>query len=143
MGTSFLIYIKAVGIYALLTLPALFMPFIYVISIIYVLFYGWIAWVVFTTIYIITVFCNPSYKNKMIILVMGVVVAVLFAFQMLEVLKAETNIWQSGGFLLLPLAAIIAGWISLGISGQKIKFLSRNLVLNFPKNQINNENNLV
>lgn len=143
MGTSFKIYIRAVGIYALLTLPALFMPIIYFISMMYVLFYGWFAWAVFTMIYLVTIFCNPAHRLKMFILYIGVIVSVLFTFQMLEILRVEQNIWQSGAFLLFPLAAIISGWVSVSVSEKKIRSSNRDLLLNFPENKINNENNLV
>jgi hypothetical protein len=139
MKTPFIIYIKAVGIYALLTIPALGMPVIYVISMIYVLLYGWFAWAVFTTIYLATVFCNPGFKSKMVILSIGVVAAVAFAFQMLEVLAVEKNIWNSGAFLLFPLAAVISGWISLSASTQKVRIDSRDLLLNIPAGHVNSE----
>ena len=140
MKTPFIIYIKAVGIYALLTIPALGMPVIYVISMIYVLFYGWFAWAAFTTIYLVTVFCNPGYKSKMVILSMGVVVAVAIAFQMLEVLGVEKNIWNSGSFLLFPLAAVISGWISLSASTEGVRIDNRDLLLNIPAGHVNEEN---
>jgi hypothetical protein len=140
MRTPFIIYIRAVGIYALLTIPALFFPIMYIISIMYVLFYGWFAWAVFTFIYLVTVFCNPAYHVKMAILTIAVVVAVLFAFQMLEVLKVQENIWQSGGFLLFPVAAVVSGWISLDISRERVKNVNRDLLLNFPEEGITDRN---
>ena len=140
MKTPFIIYIRAVGIYALITIPALFFPIMYVISIMYVLFYGWFAWAVFTFIYLVTVFCNPTYHAKMGILTIAVVVAVLFAFQMLEVLKVEQDIWHSGGFLLFPVAAIVSGWLSLNISRERVKHVNRDLLLNFPEEGITDKN---
>ena len=140
MKTPFIIYIRAVGIYALLTIPALCLPVMYIISMMYVLFYGWFAWAVFTFIYLVTVFCNPAYHVKMGILVIAVVVAVLFAFQMLEVLGVEENIWHSGAFLLFPLAAVISGWVSLHISRQSVKNVNRDLLLNFPEEGITGRN---
>ena len=128
--TPFTIYIRAVGIYALLTLPSLILPIMYVISMMYVLIYGWFAWALFTMIYILTVFCNPSLLVKMLVLTVGVVVAVLFAFQMLEVLRVEQDIWHSGEFLLFPLAAILSGWISLNKSKEAVKLSNRNSLLN-------------
>ena len=139
METPFIIYIRAVGIYALLTLPAVILPIMYFISMVYVLFYGWFAWAVFMIIYVITIFCNPSYLVKIIILTIGVVVAVLFAFQMLEVLGVEQNIWHSGEFLLFPLAAVIAGWISLSLSKERVKQSNRNLLLNVLEEGLNEE----
>ena len=138
MATSFTIYIRAVGIYALITLPALFLPIMYFISMMYVLFYGWFAWAVFTLIYLITVFCNPSFFTKMFILATGVVVSVAFAFQMLEILGVEENIWHSGLYLLFPLAAIVSGWISLCMSRQKVRQANRNFLLDILDEQLNN-----
>jgi hypothetical protein len=62
METPFIIYIKAVGIYALITIPALGMPVMYLISMMYVFLYGWFAWAVFTIIYLAAIFCNPGFK---------------------------------------------------------------------------------
>lgn len=139
METPFIIYIRAVGIYALLTLPAVVLPIMYFISMMYVLFYGWFAWAVFTIIYVITIFCNPSYLTKMLILAVGVVVAVLFAFQMLEVLGVEQDIWHSGEFLLFPLAAVLSGWISLKISRERVRQSNRSLLLNVLEEGLNEE----
>jgi hypothetical protein len=139
METPFIIYIRAVGIYALLTLPAVALPIMYFISMMYVLFYGWFAWAVFTIIYVITIFCNPSYLTKMLILAVGVVVAVLFAFQMLEVLGVEQDIWHSGEFLLFPLAAVLSGWISLKISRERVRQSNRSLLLNVLEEGLNEE----
>jgi len=139
MKTPFIIYIRAVGIYALITIPALAMPVMYFISMMYVLFYGWFAWAVFTTIYLVTVFCNPGLKSKMVILSMGVVAAVAFAFQMLEVLAVQKNIWNSGPFLLFPLAAVISGWISLSASRERVRIDNRDLLLNIPAGHVNSE----
>ena len=139
MKTPFIIYIRAVGIYALITIPALAMPVMYFISMMYVLFYGWFAWAVFTTIYLVTVFCNPGLKSKMVILSMGVVAAVAFAFQMLEVLAVQKNIWNSGPFLLFPLAAVISGWISLSASTERVRIDNRDLLLNIPAGHVNSE----
>ena len=140
METPFIIYIKAVGIYALITIPALGMPVMYVISMIYVLFYGWFAWAVFTIIYLAAIFCNPGFKSKMVILSIGVVVAVAIAFQMLEVLAVEKNIWNSGPFLLFPLAAVISGWVSLSASTKRVRIDNRDLLLTIPEGHTNNEN---
>src|SRR5687767_12191717 len=140
MKIPFIIYIRAIGIYSLLTIPALLMPLMYIISMTYVLFYGWFAWALFTMIYLVTVFCNPSWHVKMGVLVMGVVASVLFAFQMLEVLGVQDDIWHSGPFLLFPLAAVFSGWISLNISRAKVKTVNRNLLLNFPEGGLNDGN---
>jgi hypothetical protein len=139
METPFIIYIKAVGIYALITIPALGMPVMYLISMMYVFLYGWFAWAVFTIIYLAAIFCNPGFKSKMVILSIGVVVAVAIAFQMLEVLAVQKNIWNSGPFLLFPLAAVISGWVSLSASAKRVRIDNRGLLLNIPAGQGNDE----
>jgi len=135
--TPFIIYARAVGIYCLLTLPAITLPIMYLVSVTYVLIYGWFAWALFTIIYFIIVFCNPNFLSKMSILFVGVVIAVAMSFQMLEILKADYTVWHSGAFLLFPLAAIVSGWISLYTSREKIKAANRNLLLSIPDNQLN------
>jgi hypothetical protein len=121
MMTSLIIYLRAVLIYAIVTIPALVIPTMYFISIMYVLFYGWFAWVLFTIIYLIVIRSRVDYDTKMLLLGIAVVPSVLFAFQMLEVLHEEENIWHSGPFLLFPVGAVVAGWISLSYSKAQIR----------------------
>ena len=113
MKIPFTIYIWSVGLYCLLTLPAMFFPIMYMISIFYVLIYGWFAWALFTIIYLIVDKSGITYVPKMALLFLAVPASVAFAFQTLEVFKVEQNIWNSGGYLLFPLAATVSGWISL------------------------------
>jgi hypothetical protein len=119
MKTPFIIYIRAIGIYAAVTLPALAIPVIYFISLSYVLRYGWFAWALFTLIYLSIRSARSSSATKSIFLLCGVVASVIFAFQMLEVLSVERNIWRSGLFLLFPAGAVLAGWISVFIAERK------------------------
>ena len=135
--TPFIIYARAIGIYCLLTIPALDLPIMYLISMTYVLIYGWFAWAIFTIIYFITVFCNPNFIAKMSILVLAVVAAVTLSFEMIEALKTENDVWQSGTFLLFPLAAVISGWISLYVSREKIKAANRDFLSGIPESAVN------
>lgn len=121
MKTAFIIYCKAVGLYALLTLPALLLPYIYFISLMYVLFYGWFAWALFTALYILIDRVLFDYGFKVMLLFIAVIVSVAFAFQMLEVLHVEENVWHSGEFILFPFVAVIGGWVSICISGERIR----------------------
>lgn len=120
MQTAFIIYIRAIGIYCLVTLPAIVLPIMYVISLFYVAVYGWFAWGVFTVVYLVTDHFRLNYPTRMLVLSAGVVAAVLFAYQMLEILHVEENIWESE-FILFPVAAIIAGWVSLATLATKVK----------------------
>ncbi len=121
MKTSFVIYIWAVGLYALLTLPAIILPVMYFISTVYALIYGWFAWGLFSMIYLFTDKLRLNYASKMFILVIGVVLSVAFAYQMLEILDVEENVWHSGWFMWFPVIGIIAGWISLFIARKKVE----------------------
>ncbi|HMK26246.1 MAG TPA: hypothetical protein VK483_09475 [Chitinophagaceae bacterium] len=131
MKIPFIIYTRAIGLYALLTLPAIMIPVIYFISLFYVLFYGWFAWVLFSIIYLVVVQRSISYHVQLAVLYAGVVVSVLFAFQMLQVLRVEEKIWNSGPFLLFPAGAVFAGWISLFQLRIKIRDKFREPVFEF------------
>jgi hypothetical protein len=126
MKAPFKIYIKSVGIYALLTMPALVFPLMYVISLFYVLLFGWFAWALFTIIYFFTDKYDIGFETKMAILIFSIPVAVAFSFQMLQVFLIEENVWSAGSFLLFPVAAVIAGWISLLLERKMMKKNSSN-----------------
>lgn len=126
MKIPFKIYIQSVGVYALLTMPVLIFPFMYFISLFYVVLFGWFAWLLFTMVYFFTDRYNIRFETKMTILVLSIPVAVAFSFQMLQVFLMEENVWNSGSFLLFPVAAVIAGWISLFLERKAIKKNSSN-----------------
>jgi hypothetical protein len=121
MKVPFIIYMWSVGIYCLLTVPAMFLPIMYMISIFYVLTFGWFAWALFSIIYLIVDRTIITSGIKMLLLFIAVPVSVAFAFQMIEVFDAEKNIWNSGPYLLFPLAATMSGWISLFAAVKKIQ----------------------
>ena len=120
MTTAFIIYIRAVGIYMLVTLPVLIAPFMYILSAFYVLIYGWFAWALFSLIYVLSRYLKV-YETRMAVLVPGVVVSVAFAFHMLGIYNPELDVWNAGGFLLFPVAGVLAGWISLSMSWKTIR----------------------
>jgi hypothetical protein len=118
--TPFAIYCRALGLYALLTLPALYFPGMYIISLMYVLMYGWFAWSFFTLLYVAVDIFPLHIVLKLSALFIAVVISVAFAYHMLGVLGVEENVWHSG-FIIFPFAAVIAGWISVCISSEKIR----------------------
>lgn len=120
MITAFIIYLRAVGFYGLLTLPAMVLPPMYLISMMYVLVYGWFAWAFFTVIYMIIGSFSFDYKLKFIALFNAVVLAVTFAFQMIEELGGHEDVWNSG-YLIFPFLAVIGGWVSVYMSRGKIR----------------------
>ncbi|HEX7902542.1 MAG TPA: hypothetical protein VF487_01595 [Chitinophagaceae bacterium] len=119
MQTAFLIYIRAVGLYMVVTLPVLIAPIMYFVSVIYVFIFGWFAWGLFSVIYLL---CTQikTYETKMLLLIPGVVISVAFAFHMLGVFNRDLDVWNSGGFMLFPITGVIAGWISLFMARKKI-----------------------
>jgi hypothetical protein len=120
MKTPFLIYCRAVGLYALLTLPALVVPVMYLISLIFVLMYGWFAWFVFTLQYVVIDKFPLDFVLKLSALFMAVVISVAFAYHMLGVLGVEEDVWNSE-FIVFPFAAVVAGWISVCVSRETIR----------------------
>jgi hypothetical protein len=120
MKTPFLIYCRAVGLYALLTLPALVIPVMYLTSLMYVLMYGWFAWFVFTLLYAVIDNLPLDFVLKLSALFIAVVISVAFAYHMLGVLRVQEDVWNSG-FITFPFAAVIAGWISVCVAKEKIR----------------------
>lgn len=116
----FLIFVTALGIYALLTLPALMAPIIYVISLCYAFMYGWIALIVFAAGFYIVVKTISDPVAVMTSLSLLVVASVAIAFHVLGECNKDLNAWHSGGFLLFPLMAVVAGIISLFMAKDKI-----------------------
>ena len=121
--TGLLIFIRAVGIYLLMTIPALGVPIMYLISGSYVISFGWIAAAVFLLALLFLQRIQTTGPLKTVILYAAVPAAVTVAFQMMEVLGVERDIWQSGLFLVFPGAAVVSGWLSLVVSKHAIKKL--------------------
>jgi len=120
MKTPFIIYCRGVGLYALLTLPAMITPPMYLISLLYVLIYGWFAWFVFTLLYMVINNLPFDFVPKLFALFIAVVIPVGFAYHMLGILGIEDDVWGSP-FIIFPFAAVIAGWISVCVSKEKIR----------------------
>jgi hypothetical protein len=122
MATSFIIFIRAIGIYALFTIPVIFSPPIYIISMLYVITFGWFACALFIFISLVTINTTSSFAIRMPVLALAVPLSVAFAFQLIEVFGWERDVWHSGGFLMFPVAATISGWVSLMLSAQRFSF---------------------
>jgi len=121
--TGLLVFIRAIGIYLLMTIPALGVPVMYLISGSYVISFGWIAAAIFLLVLLFLQRIQTAGPVKTVLLYAAVPAAVAVAFQMMEVLGVEHNIWQSGLFLIFPGAAVVSGWLSLVISKRSIKKL--------------------
>jgi hypothetical protein len=122
--TSFIVFIRAIGFYLLMTLPALVaLPVMYVMSAAYAISFGCIAGFLFLFLFYLLQKTKIGIRSKQIFLCAAVAIGVLAAFQMMEITKAQDNIWQSGICLLFPAAAVVSGWISTAISWRQITSL--------------------
>jgi hypothetical protein len=120
--TVFILFVRAIGIYLLITLPALAaLPAMYATSAVYALSFGWIAGILFLFFFYLLRKMRMGWVTGTGFLYAAVAIAVLVAFQMMEIMGVQDHIWQSGAFLMFPAAAVISGWISLAVSRHKIK----------------------
>lgn len=115
-----IIFIRAIGIYALLTIPVLFAPVIYIISMYYVIVFGWIAFALFLPAYYLILHFIKPVGVAMPILSLVIIISVALAFHVLGLCYPHLEAWNSEGFLLFPAAGALAGIISLFISKNKI-----------------------
>ncbi len=121
MKTSTNIFFRAMGIYLLLTLPALLEPIIYIYSIIFMLMYCWFAGIIFCVIFYLLQLGKKNYDTAIMTLAITIPVSVVIALQLMEVFGTWDKVWHAGLFLLFPAAAVVAGWISLYKSTQNIQ----------------------
>lgn len=121
MKTPLFVFLKGLGMYTAVTLPAIAIPPMYLISLFYAVVYGWFAFAVFTVIWLITKRLTLSHPVRMLLLTVAVPVSVAFALQMIEETDGWDDVWHAGELLLFPLAAVIAGWIGLAVSSEQIK----------------------
>lgn len=120
MKTAFIIYFRAVGLYAIFTLPFLALPYMYLISLWYVLLYGWFAWFVFSILYLVIIRFLYDPFLRFSSLFIAVTVSVACAFQVLDMIEDWGDIWHSG-YIIFPFTAVLTGWISVCISRERIR----------------------
>ncbi|MEO7530133.1 MAG: hypothetical protein ABIS69_01940 [Sediminibacterium sp.] len=131
------IFIHSLIVYIVFTLPALYMPVIFVVSLLIAFLYGLIAviifWLCFDSLWRIN---DINIRKGYQFLLVSVMLSVLFAFQIFGwtchwilpgVFSPAESVWESGPFLTLPFLAVIAGWIGVYYSRKRIlkQFLTR------------------
>lgn len=116
MLALFKTFISALGWYLLLTLPSLFAPIMYFMSMVIAGAVCWIAGLLFILAAHLIKQMDARPQQRLTFLYYTVPIAVLVAFESVELLDLWHHIWQSEGFLLFPLAAVIAAWISMFIN---------------------------
>jgi hypothetical protein len=121
MKLPFLIYLFALGFYVLLTAPALAMPVIYITSMFFAVAAGFIAVAIFALVFFILHISRAPYTIAVAVLAFAVVLSVAAAFAML--FGNGSDVWFIGGnmFILFPVAAVVAGWLSICVNSRKIK----------------------
>ncbi len=120
--TVFVVFIRAISIYLLITLPLLGVPEVYLLSAVYAASFGWIAGGVFMLAMLALQHIKAGSTLKIPLLYTSVLAAVTVAYQMMAVLHVEANIWRSD-VLVFPAIAVAAGWISVALSKKTIKTL--------------------
>jgi len=114
MRAALHIYLKALALYAALTIPALAEPTMYFFSILFALTYGWLAFLVFAIAYMLLSGVRPWLRVT--ILFITVVLGVSTALNVIGVSLFNGGLLHMGELLAFPIAAIISGWISLLMS---------------------------
>ena len=114
------IYIKALGIYAFITIPALKSTALYFPSLFCAVVFGSAAWLFFSIVMGIVQYTNGNSLVKWIMLIISVPVGVAIGHTLIELFGLKAHVWRLNKNLLFPLAAVIAGWISLWINKTKI-----------------------
>lgn len=121
MKTALSTFLYGIVIYAIITIPAMIMSIVYFISILYAVTFGWAAFLVFATcLYVLKQLTACSALIKWIILYISVAMGVCLGLQLIETFKCQKNVWEINGFSLFPLAAIVAGCISVYINRKAI-----------------------
>lgn len=107
------IFFLALGWYLILTLPSILVPIMYFMSLIIMLAVCWVAGLLFYFMSHIIKGLQLEYCAKVNIMYAMAALAVLAAFEAVEAFGLWDHIWQSGGFLLFPFAALVAAWIPM------------------------------
>ena len=122
MKLSFVIYLQALGIYLLLTLPTLTEPVIYMYSAMYATTAGLVAWVVFLLVLLLVNKSKPSAPIAKAILFTTIVFAVAAAYKVVLVVAIPgRGFWQLDTDIVFPILAVISGWLSLAANFWKFK----------------------
>jgi len=121
MKIPFIIYAQSLGIYLLLTLPTIFIVPVYLTSAWYAFLYGFAAMAVFALVFFVLHLLRPTSLIVKTILGVAIVPSVAIAYKCLLVQQMpDAGFWHIDEFMLFPIAAMAAGWISLAINTRKI-----------------------
>ncbi len=121
MKIPFIIYAQALGIYMVLSLPALFEPAIYLISATYAFCTGFVAMIAFAAVFLVLHLIKASAGIATAVLFLSIVIAVMMAYAvLLRIEMPRRSFWYVDEFTFFPVAAIVSGWVATGINYRKI-----------------------
>jgi hypothetical protein len=121
MKIPFIIYVQALGIYLLLTLPTITVPVIYLISAWYAFTCGFAAMVVFVVAFFIINRTRPGVPIVNGVLAITVLPAVAIAYKLLLVVMIPNrSFWAMDENTLFPMVAVIAGWAAIAFNIKRI-----------------------
>jgi len=125
-------FLFGIAIYAVITIPTIIIPIMYGISIFYAATFGWAAFLVFAAcLYLLKQLNSFSNFIKWSIIYMSVAIGVSVGLQLIETFKCQKNVWEINAFSLFPLAAIVAGCISV--------YLNRKGIYTYINNNVDGE----
>lgn len=118
---TFFTFIRSVLLYLVLTLPVAGRPRIYFLSLVSAFVLGVAAWVVFAIFSFLIRRLKISMTATHLLLYVAVFIAVVAAYSALLLYAVKgMHFWDIELFTLFPVAAIIAGWISIYINRKKL-----------------------
>lgn len=112
MKTTFLTFTKSLLAYAVITLPAIAVFPIYLISLAYAIGFGIAAWLLFHLFFKAIQPIKILSETKWLLLILSIPICVAAAYTLIEVCKVEQNVWTSE-FIYFPIIAVVSGWIGL------------------------------
>jgi hypothetical protein len=127
MNTIFSIFFRAILFYLAFTLPAIFTPLMYFYSAFFAVCVSWVAGLIFAIGVLIMRQSHFSASVKYYTLYIFILFGIWAAFECIELFKLWDHIWRENGFLLFPLAALVAAWVSL--------FVTQNEMIHYLKNE--------
>ncbi|MFY7965979.1 MAG: hypothetical protein ACOVO1_13860 [Chitinophagaceae bacterium] len=113
MKITFKTFSLAVLVYAIITIPIIVIPFMYFYSLALAVGFGVAAWLIYASVFSLVKKLNIITETKWLLLIVAVPIGVAFGYTLIEVFGVWNNVWNAGWLMLFPLAATVAGWISL------------------------------
>ncbi len=112
MKTTFLTFTSSLIAYALITLPAIVIPPMYGLSLLYASCFGVAAWILYHSLFTLIKPLLIIEERKWLLLILSIPACVAVAYTLIELFNVEENVWTSC-FIFFPIIAVVSGWIGL------------------------------